>query len=121
MSNQFSATLRSIGSAVVLLGLLPNSVAAGGLRREPKLSHVFCDHCRYTRESNHGLLHYPNATYWTSGDAIDHWGASGRASFGSYDVAPSPWAYRSITPYPHHYRASYGDSYGWNDCYDCRN
>jgi hypothetical protein len=77
----------------------------------------------YTRETNHGLLHYPSGTYWHSWRAPTVWTNeyANPAEPGAW-AAPSPWAYHSIAPYPHHYHFFYGESYGWDDeCFSCRN
>jgi hypothetical protein len=75
----------------------------------------------YSREANHGLMHYPHATYWGSGDGQERWGAADHPGYSPTKVAPSPWAYHSITPYARHYHFFYGSSYGWGGCFDCRN
>jgi hypothetical protein len=78
-------------------------------------------HRSYSREANHGLIHFPGATYWGSGDTRNRWDAGQTAGYPTKPIAPSPWAYRSIAPYSAHYHFHYGDSYGWDGCFDCRN
>jgi hypothetical protein len=112
-------------SGVILFAFNLSLVSAGEhLRREPSLTHWFRKPARYTRETNHGLLHYPTASYWAAGSAtnsVDRWDATDIPSQFSYDVAPSPWAYRSIAPYKHHYHPANGTGYWLNDGCDCRN
>src|SRR5262245_33912381 len=111
--------------SVILFAFHLNIASAGDhWRREPTTSHVSWKAGRYTREANHGYIHYPNASYWTSEATpgeVDRWDATDTPSFFSYDVAPSPWAYRSIAPYRHQYYSSEGTGYYMGDCCDCRN
>ena len=114
---------RLAAATISLVSIFPTSAGASDhFRREPNLSRGQCDSCRYSRETNHSLIHYPSVTYWTSGDALDRWdNDSCQPGYSTGLIAPSPWAYRSIAPYAHHYRFSYGESYGWGNCVDCRN
>ena len=119
-------TFTRITSGSVILFAFHLSIASAGdhWRREPTTSQLSSRSCRYTREANHGLIHYPNVTYWTSGATpgdVDRWDANDSPASSSYDVAPSPWAYRSIAPYRHQYYSSEGTGYFIGDCCDCRN
>jgi hypothetical protein len=122
---RFSQSIARVAASSVFLFAFNLNVAMAGdqFRREPTMSHLSCKSCRYTRETNHGLIHYPCATYWTSGDAIDHWGNidSPASGYSSHDITPSPWAYRTIAPYAHQYRSFNGTGFGASGCYDCRN
>jgi hypothetical protein len=117
--------LRLTTSGVWLFAFNLSAASAGDhLRREPTMSHWSQSSGRYTREANHGLIHYPTTTYWASGshlDSVDRWDATDTPSYSSYDVAPSPWAYWSIAPYKHQYHSFNGTGYFSSDCCDCRN
>lgn len=107
---------------VVLVSLTPSfAVADDCLCREPHHSSGHRGHHTYAREADHGLIHYPHVTYWGSGDREVRWGALDCPSYSTDKIAPSPWAYSTIAPYARHYHFSYGSSYGWGDCLDCRN
>ena len=120
---RFSPTIVRLAASSVFLFAFNLSLATAGdhFRREPTFSHGSCHSSRYTREANHGTIYYPCATYWASGDAVNHWDASGSPSSYSYDIAPSPWAYRTITPYIHQYHLFEGTGFCVSECYDCRN
>ena len=123
MFRSISFVARLAASAALLLPLTARVATADDCPcREPSVMHKHCSSCGHTREGNHGLTHYPEASYWASGDAHVRSGALDRpgcCDSGSRYVAPSPWAYRSIAPYSHHYHSFCGDSYG--ECFDCRN
>jgi hypothetical protein len=112
-------------SAVILFAFNLSVASAGDhLRREPTTSRWHSKWGRYTRETNHGLVRYPCATYWVSGDfanSVDRWDASDKPSYSSYDITPSPWAYHTIAPYRHQYHSFDGTGFCVSDCYDCRN
>src|SRR5262245_14199286 len=98
--------------------------AAEHLRREPTWSHWSWKSGRYTREINHGYIHYPGVTYWASGDlvnSVDRWDATDIPAYGDADITPSPWAYHSIAPYRHQYHSFNGTGYCYGECSDCRN
>jgi hypothetical protein len=116
---------RLAASGVLLFAFnLSVAAAADHWRREPTVSHWYHKSGRYTRESNHGLIHYPTATYWASGsysNSVNRWGYNDMSGYSSYDVAPSPWAYQSIAPYKHQYHPTNGTGYFATDSCDCRN
>jgi hypothetical protein len=116
----------SLATSGVFLFAFNLSIASAGDpgRRELTMSHWPSHSGRYTRETNHGLIHYPCATYWASGDldnSVDRWDASDTPSYSGYDITPSPWAYRSIAPYRHQYHSFDGTGFCASECYDCRN
>ncbi len=118
-------TLARLAAATVSLAtvLCASTLAGDHLHREPTFSKGHCRGCRYTRETNHGLIHYPCATYWASGDAansVDRWDTTDRPTYSSYEITPSPWAFSSIAPYTHQFHSS-SIGTGWGDCGDCRN
>jgi hypothetical protein len=117
--------LRLTASGVVLFAFNSSLASAGDhFRREPAISHWSHHTGRYTREVDHGLIHYPTATYWASGipvEPVDRWDATGTPQAFSYDITPSPWAYRFIAPYKHQYHSFDGTGYFSSECYDCRN
>src|SRR5262245_3162202 len=117
--------LRLMAPGVVLFAFNLSVASAGDhFRTEPTLSHWSRGHSRYTREVNHGLIHYPTATYWTSGnpiESVDRWDATDAPTYFSYDVTPSPWAYRSIAPYKHQYHSFNGTGFISSGGCDCRN
>jgi hypothetical protein len=118
--------LARLAASGVFLFAFNLSIAAAGdhTRREPTFSHWASKWRRYTRETSHGLIQYPCTTYWASGDAtnsIDRWDVTDRPTYSSYDITPSPWAYRTIAPYRHQYHSFDGTGFCASECYDCRN
>ena len=119
MFHSMRSIARLAASAVLLACVFPMWAAA---------SDCTCGECGpchggsvYSRAANHGLIHYPHATYWGSGDTHNPWGALDAPACFSRGIAPSPWAYSTIAPYSHQYHFFYGESYGRGDCFDCRN
>lgn len=115
MTRVFQPLVRSLA---VFLFCFTSPLAGAGecLCREPRLPHGRCPSCGSLREADHGLIHYPNASYWASGTPLSEW-AGGAHCHSFTPAAPSPWAYHSIAPYAAHYHFFYGDS----DWLDCRN
>jgi len=111
---------RLVATIFVLLSVSPPRAMAGDhSRQEPRPFRGKCASCPYSRETNHGYLHYGCTTYWASGDIVNTGDATGSPSAYTQAIPPSPWAYRSIAPYSVHYHSRNGT--GWCESFDCRN
>lgn len=123
MRHTFTRFAQITTGSVFLFAFHLNIASAGDhWRREPTVNHTWSG--RYTREASHGLIHYPTTTYWMSGSTpgeVDRWDPTDMPTYSSYDIAPSPWAYRSIAPYRHQYYSAEGTGYCFSGCCDCRN
>jgi hypothetical protein len=122
-SRSFLARLAT--SSVILFAFKLNVASAGDhMRREPSTSHWASKHSPYSRETTHGLIQYPCVTYWANGEytnSLDRWNGDGNPGYSSYDITPSPWAYRTVAPYRHQYHSFNGTGYCVSECGDCRN
>ena len=121
MSFAFPNLARLAASAVLLITVMhPIASASDRGCRESGRTHRLFNWSRYQREADHGLIRYPIAAYWWSGESKE-WSDAETPGTGSQQIAPSPWSYNSIAPFASQYHFFYGTSYGPNEPHDCSN
>ena len=118
----FASLARRAASAVLLISIMPQVVNASDCScRESRRFHRQLHWSASQREADHGLIRYPNATYWWSGDNKEEWRDAETPPSGSTRIAPSPWSYHSIAPFASQYHFFYVSSYDGDEPHDCRN
>jgi hypothetical protein len=122
MNCLFPTLARLSVPAVLLITLMPHTAAASERNcHESRVLHRLFHGPALQRAADHGLVHYPNATYWRSGDTNEPSGEDAVPASPGTRIAPSPWAYHSIAPLGSQYHHFYGSSYGQGETPDCRN